>query len=56
MRIVYIGQGFGTSLHRMRAIERIGHKVKLVDPWSWLGQTPWMTRWLHHLGGIGVFF
>ncbi|MDG4594410.1 MAG: glycosyltransferase [Candidatus Contendobacter sp.] len=53
MRIAYIGPGEGTSKDRLHALERLGHSVVLIDPWSWLGRSPWIGRWLHHLGGIG---
>lgn len=54
VRIAYIGPGWGTSLHRARALERLGHTVTLIDPWSWLGRSKWVGRWLHHAGGFGV--
>lgn len=54
MRIAYIGQAHGTCLHRARALERLGHKVTWVSPWSWLGQSKFVSRWLHHAGGFGV--
>ena len=54
MRIAYIGPAKGTSLHRARALERLGHNVTVIDPWSWLGDSKWMGRWLYHTGGIGV--
>lgn len=54
MRIAYIGPAWGTSLHRADALKRLGHNVVVIDPWSWLGRSVWMARWLHHTGGIGV--
>ena len=54
MRIAYIGPAHGTSLHRARALERLGHELTIVDPWSWLGASPWIDRWLWHTGGVGV--
>lgn len=54
MRVAYIGPARGTSLHRARALERLGHEVTLVDPRDWLGQSKWVSRWLHHAGGFGV--
>ncbi len=54
MKIVYIGPAYGTSLHRARALERLGHQVNIIDPWSWLGQSKWVSRWLYHAGGWGV--
>lgn len=54
MRIAFIGPARGTSLHRARALERLGHTVTIIDPWQWLGQSKWVGRWLHHTGGVGV--
>ena len=54
LHIAYIGPEWGTSLHRARALQRLGHAVTLIDPWSWLGRSKWVGRWLHHAGGLGV--
>ena len=54
MKIAYIGQAQGTSLHRAQALVRLGHQVKITDPWEWLGSSKWMSRWLFHSGGFGV--
>ncbi len=54
MRIAYIGQAHGTCLHRARALERLGHRVTWVNPWSWLGQSKFVLRWLNRAGGFGV--
>lgn len=54
LRIAYIGPAQGTSLHRARALERLGHSVTHIDPWAWLGCSKWIGRWLHHAGGFGV--
>ena len=54
MRIAYIGPARGTSLHRARALERLGHEVIIIDPWAWLGHSKWVARWLHHTGGAGI--
>jgi len=53
MRIAYIGQHRGTSLHRGRALERLGHAVTIIDPWSWLPQGRWVGPWMHRAGGMG---
>ena len=57
MRIAYIGPARGTSLHRARALERLGHEVHIIDPWVWLLDSKWVGRWIYHLGaaGIGLF-
>ena len=54
MRIAYVGPASGTSYHRARAMQRLGHTVTIVDPWAWLGTSPWVSRWLWHTGGVGV--
>lgn len=54
MRIAYIGSAHGTSLHRARALDRVGHDVTVIDPFNWLGSSKWMSRWLQYTGGIGV--
>ena len=53
LKIAYIGPAYGTSLHRARALQRLGHQVTVIDPWSWLGKSKWVSRWLFHAGGIG---
>lgn len=54
MRIAYIGTASGTSLHRARALERLGHQVIIVDPWAWLSRPQWMARLLFHAGYAGA--
>ena len=54
MKIAYIGPSFGTSLHREKALRRIGHEVIRIDPWSWLGNSKWVSRWLFFAGGVGT--
>lgn len=53
MRIAYLGQHQGTSLHRGRALERLGHIVTIVDPWAWLPTGRWVGPWLYRAGGVG---
>ena len=53
MRIAYIGQHQGTSLHRGRALERLGHAVTIVDPWSWLPKARWVGPWIYRTGAFG---
>lgn len=54
MRITYIGTASGSSLHRAKALTRLGHQVTLVDPWAWLSRPRWMARLLFHAGYAGV--
>ena len=53
MRIAYVGPHRGTSLHRGRALERLGHAVTIVDPWSWLPKARWVAPWMYRTGAIG---
>ena len=36
MRIVYLGSSGGTSTHRADALTKQGHRVEVIDPWTWL--------------------
>ena len=56
LRVAYIGRASGTSLHRARAMERLGHTVSLIDPYDFLPRSVWVSRWLFHTGGAGVGF
>lgn len=53
MRIAYVGEKWGTSLHRAQALERVGHKVVVIDPRSLIPKSIHIARWLHHTGGLG---
>ncbi len=54
MRIAYLGPAYGTSLHRARALERLGHEVVIVDARAMLPSSRWVDRWLHYAGGAGL--
>ena len=54
MRIVYIGDTWGTSEQRARALQRIGHQVFPLDPWSWIARRPLRARIHFRTGYIGV--
>lgn len=47
MRIAHIDQHRGTSLHRGRVLEHLGHIVTIVDLWSWLPQARWVAPWMY---------
>jgi hypothetical protein len=53
MRISVICANHGTSLHRARAMERLGHSVTVIDPWAWFGKSRWAGIWQCHLGALG---
>lgn len=54
MRIAYIGPESGTSLQRAKALERLGHTVSVIDPWTWLAQPRLRGRVHLHTGYMGV--
>lgn len=54
LRIAYIGPAYGSSLLRAAALERLGHVVSVIDPFDWIGQSVWMSRWLYHAGAFGI--
>ena len=54
LRVAYIGQGHGTSLHRASALRRLGHRVTLIDPWAWLGTSRVASLWVYRTGALGI--
>lgn len=54
MRIAYIGDGWGTSMHRFRALGRLRHEVCLIDPRKLLPESSLLDKWWWHTGGIGI--
>jgi hypothetical protein len=54
LHILNIGPASGTSLHRVEAMRRLGHRVTLIDPRALLPRSVWISRWLHHAGGFGI--
>lgn len=54
MRIAYIGPNLGTSRHRAEALRRLGHDVRIVDPWDHLGRSRWIEAWVYHARAIGI--
>jgi spore maturation protein CgeB len=55
MNITYIGHAHGSSLHRIKAFERLGHNISVIDPWNWLGNSKFITYWIYYGGGIGFW-
>jgi spore maturation protein CgeB len=54
MRILYIGPDSGTCRHRRFALERLGHRVSLVDPYL-AYPFPRLTRgWSFKTGALGL--
>jgi hypothetical protein len=54
LHILNVGPASGTSLHRVEAMRRLGHRVMLIDPRALLPRSVWISRWLHHAGGFGI--
>jgi hypothetical protein len=54
LKILYLGVESGTSLHRARALERLGHSVTIVDPAQFLPGHRAVRYWVHH-AGAGFF-
>lgn len=53
MKILYLGTTaeHSTSLDRARALERLGHEVRSLDPTGLIGKNRWLRR-LHHRSGF----
>jgi len=54
MKILYIGQGSGTSLHRINALKRLGHDVALIDPYIFIPNNRLIVKWVHDSGLLGM--
>jgi spore maturation protein CgeB len=54
MNILYIGSNGGTTLHRKKALERLGYDVLLVDPKSFLSPSRYLAKWIHDTGAWGL--
>src|ERR1039458_7623253 len=54
LRILYIGEDNGTSLQRARALERLGHHVHTLNPYSFTSRSRIFRKWLHETGGLGI--
>ena len=50
--ILYLGADNGTSLHRIRALERCGHKVHILNPLRLLPQPKLIGTWVFKTGGM----
>jgi len=54
MKILFIGNNFGTTLHRYQALKRLGHDVFLMDPYKYM-PTNWLVgKWVHETGAWGL--
>jgi spore maturation protein CgeB len=54
MRILYVGPDSGTSGQRAAAIRRLGHEVRILDPYSMLPPNRVAAFWIWHTGALGL--
>jgi spore maturation protein CgeB len=52
MKILYIGQNYGTSLQRCHALKRIGHDPFLIDPYAYLHYNKFVAKWIQMTGAF----
>jgi hypothetical protein len=53
LSILYLGTDSGTSRHRALSLIRLGHEVRVLDPYSFLPAGWMMNYWNHHTGALG---
>jgi spore maturation protein CgeB len=54
LSILYIGIDSGTSRHRALSLGRLGHKVQVLDPHSFLPSGRLIAYWKYHTGSYGL--
>lgn len=52
MRVLFLGSKSGTSVHRARALERLGHSILHIDPNDWLPRSRLVDVWHWRTGGL----
>ena len=52
LSILYIGTDSGTSRHRALALQRLGHKVFIIDPFTFLPSNRLAAQWAWKTGGL----
>ena len=52
LSILYIGTNSGTSRHRALALQRLGHSVYIVDPFTYLPNNRFAGLWIWKTGGL----
>lgn len=53
LSILYLGADSGTSRHRAFSLRRLGHAVRILDPYRFLPQGGLANYWNHHTGALG---
>ncbi len=54
LKILYLGAHSGTSRHRFEALRRLGHDVRLIDPYAPVKGSRWLAAWSFKTGGLGL--
>jgi spore maturation protein CgeB len=54
MKILYLGFETGTSGHRVNAIRRLGHEVRVISPWHLAPKFPLVAQWQRYFGSVGL--
>src|SRR4051812_43255571 len=52
LSILYIGSNSGTCRHRALALRRLGHKVTILDPYSFVPSRRYVDKWIFETGGV----
>jgi spore maturation protein CgeB len=52
--ILYVGCNSGTSRHRALSLGRLGYKVRIVDPYTFLPSGRLTDYWVHHTGAFAL--
>lgn len=52
LTILYLGSDDGTSRHRIHALERLGHRIHLVNPYRFIPQNKLIQKWAFKSGGM----
>ena len=52
LSILYIGTNSGTSRHRALALQRLGHRVTIIDPFVFLPNNRLTGLWIWKAGGV----
>ena len=54
MKVLYLGRTTGTSGHRARALQRLGHEVEILDVFECVPKLPLIGPWHRYLGFVGL--
>jgi spore maturation protein CgeB len=54
LKMLYVGPNNGTSRHRFRALQRLGHDVQLVDPFGAINEPAFLSAWGFKMGYFGL--